>query len=477
MNKIIKIVWNNKWAGLALAVILLAVWMPLVRSDPASYQSGLAGGVNTEYMNITYLRAPTSAGSTIVIAASDSYNLYHANYQCDGTNDEVQINNAIDNLTYGGTVFLLNGTYHIDTSISIMIDTDDISLKGCGKNTILMPIANAKSEAIITVESADRIELNNFKLYGGGYDNRGIYLLNCSDVIVSYVTILAFSWDEDPDKENGFGIQGSNANHATITNCYVDTFGRNGIHMTHGNYTLITNNHIINATFNNGIGIGGCHVIISNNIITNTYNHGIQHYGEENYRPYDIVINNNELYGTSTGGGGSAICIGYNDVNWNPFSIAIVGNTIDGSGGRGIMLYSNDDDSQYNISQFTITGNMINDTTLKGIDGSENSNCGTVSGNTITNIGNDGMQFDTLCHNITITGNMVRSTSGDGISIGGATYIVSGNLCSNNDDGIYLFNGLLNSFIDGNCALYWRNVGGVRDAGAVNTTITDNKTS
>jgi len=50
--------------------------------------------------------------ATFVIAASDSQNKRDADYHCDGTADDVQIQAAIDALPAGGgKVFLLEGTY------------------------------------------------------------------------------------------------------------------------------------------------------------------------------------------------------------------------------------------------------------------------------------------------------------------------------------------------------------------------------
>lgn len=60
--------------------------------------------------------------ATIVIAASDSLNKVRADYVCDGTDDDVQIQAAIDALTAypgGGRVVLLDGNFNIGSSIGI----------------------------------------------------------------------------------------------------------------------------------------------------------------------------------------------------------------------------------------------------------------------------------------------------------------------------------------------------------------------
>jgi len=63
----------------------------------------------------------TSAGTrsvTKVIAANDSIDKTKADYVCDGTNDEVQIQAAIDALTTGGIILLMEGNYNIGAGIT-----------------------------------------------------------------------------------------------------------------------------------------------------------------------------------------------------------------------------------------------------------------------------------------------------------------------------------------------------------------------
>lgn len=56
-------------------------------------------------------------GSTIFVAASDSSerDKRYADYVCDGKNDEVEINKAIEDIGNCGTVFLFAGNFHIDS--------------------------------------------------------------------------------------------------------------------------------------------------------------------------------------------------------------------------------------------------------------------------------------------------------------------------------------------------------------------------
>ena len=59
-----------------------------------------------------------------------------AEYIFDGTADEVEINQAIDDLpASGGSVFLLEGTYNLAASVTL--DVANTSLKGVGWGSIL----------------------------------------------------------------------------------------------------------------------------------------------------------------------------------------------------------------------------------------------------------------------------------------------------------------------------------------------------
>jgi len=74
--------------------------------------------------------------ATLIVAASDSKDKEHADYVCDGTADEVEINQAISDLpATGGSVILMDGTFNIDATITL---DKTISLIGQGKSTIIL---------------------------------------------------------------------------------------------------------------------------------------------------------------------------------------------------------------------------------------------------------------------------------------------------------------------------------------------------
>jgi len=110
--------------------------------------------------------------ATFVVAASDSEDLTRADYVCDGTADEVQINAAIAALpATGGSVFLLEGTYDIATSI---IPADNVAIVGTGSGT---KITSAAGIIIFNGGTHSNLRIANLQIdTAAGIDFiRGIY--------------------------------------------------------------------------------------------------------------------------------------------------------------------------------------------------------------------------------------------------------------------------------------------------------------
>ena len=78
---------------------------------------------------------PTGRGATYVVAASNASaaSLAQADYVCDGTNDEVELQAAND-AAAGGTVQVMDGTYNIQTS-DLMIDNCTMVGQGVAKDS------------------------------------------------------------------------------------------------------------------------------------------------------------------------------------------------------------------------------------------------------------------------------------------------------------------------------------------------------
>jgi len=141
---------------------------------------------NADHVN-TWPSTPRSS-ATFVVAASDSNDPDLADYQCDGTADEVQINQAIQALpASGGKIQLLEGTYEI--AAKILVNINYVQISGTGVGTFIT-LANNADDHMVQVGDADndntatQFFLNGIWFNGNKANNAGViyglYLRNTS---------------------------------------------------------------------------------------------------------------------------------------------------------------------------------------------------------------------------------------------------------------------------------------------------------
>ena len=172
-------------------------------------------------------------------------------YLCDGTDDQVEINAAIQALpSTGGEIVILDGTYNITATIAM--NKDNTKLSGNGAATILKRMWNSSSkEGVITINAANgRCCVENLQIDG----NRVTY----------------------PSNNNNNGIYLSNSNNNTITgNTCIRGKGQTSDYTSrqytiylsgiYNDYNLISSNNIMGKTY---ISDGGT----SNTFVNNKYN-------------------------------------------------------------------------------------------------------------------------------------------------------------------------------------------------------------
>lgn len=185
----------------------------------------------------TSIDTPTGRTATLVVAADDSATLSknQADYVCDGTADEVQINAAFNALpAMGGTVFLPAGNYEVAASISI---PSNGTLRGDGTATIIK-LADSANTHIIVNGGTDNITIRNLILNGNGVNqhvdtksNHTLELTNPVNAIVDNVHII---------NSRGYGLLVVNDDRGQYTNIVCtgpaaagDTAG--GINISAGN--------------------------------------------------------------------------------------------------------------------------------------------------------------------------------------------------------------------------------------------------
>lgn len=104
--------------------------------------------------------------ATIVIAASNSTaaDAASADYVCDGTADDVELNSAIAACTVGGRIILLEGTYEISAEVDI--DVADITVEGQGEGTVLQVPATASTTYNVLDSTVAGVRIANLQIDG-----------------------------------------------------------------------------------------------------------------------------------------------------------------------------------------------------------------------------------------------------------------------------------------------------------------------
>jgi len=111
-------------------------------------------------------------GETFTVAASDASakSIAQADYICDGLNDQVQIQAAIDALpstiyldASGGSISLSEGAFHL--SAGLTISQKSVCIKGQGWQTTQLRMADNADADMITVSGADATHRGKLQLY------------------------------------------------------------------------------------------------------------------------------------------------------------------------------------------------------------------------------------------------------------------------------------------------------------------------
>jgi parallel beta-helix repeat protein len=296
--------------------------------------------------------------ATFIVAANNSLDKSMADFVCDGVNDQIEINQAINSLpTGGGRVVLLEGTYYISGSISI--SKSNVILEGQGDSTVIYLVDGANAHCIVS-SGVSNIKISNLKIDGNKGNQtvnvNGIYLNNGSNITIEkctitnakFMNIYLDSLSNNVIKNcliSGSGAIGLfvyNSQNAIITGNIVNNSGTVGIYVDFTNYGIVSCN-ISYSNLNNGILVEDCNYIeVSNNISRNNTNYGIIVNNSSN----SIITNNHCLNNTYDGirlMGTSSYCI-------------VANNRCLGNGQYGIRIFSSTCSNNYVVKNY-LTGN------------------------------------------------------------------------------------------------------------------------
>jgi parallel beta-helix repeat protein len=228
-----------------------------------------------------------------------------ANYNCDGTADEVEINAAIT-AANGGKVVLSSGTFIIANKISL---TSNTSLEGQGSSTIIK-VANSTHIHAIELNGVLNVKIRNLTV-DGNYSNQSALTApdltaSCINVtgVVSRIKII------DCELTNSIGhgllLQGGTQvyNSGIIANNQIYGNRQNGIHMTPAAEYFVISNNVINGNILTGININGTtNLQLVGNNITDNGNYGIYSIGSAMTNPPGKCIINSNTVNHNTNGG------------------------------------------------------------------------------------------------------------------------------------------------------------------------------
>ena len=226
-------------------------------------------------------------------------------YLCDGTDDQEEINAAIQALpTGGGEVVILDGTYHITGRVNI--NKSDVTLTGNGKNTILKQSAADGAATHIIDITYDNNTIRRLVLDG----NREAYSSNQTAQQDAYAACIHITNHQSSSFDInhtvitecmcinaiGYGIYGANAKYTNIKNNIIQNSGARGIELqSRSNHSVISGN--LFKENNGGIVTYGSFNIINGNILDSNSMSGIQVSSQSSSTITGNFANNNEGYG------------------------------------------------------------------------------------------------------------------------------------------------------------------------------------
>ena len=222
--------------------------------------------------------------------STNGWTVNDCDYLCDGTDDQVEINAAIQALpSGGGEIVILDGTYNISATINISID--NVTLNGNGNNTVLLREFSSSVINGIIVLSNDNCIISKLKIEGNknlyaGTSNRGIYITGDNNQISECLVQNA----------GGYGISFNGSINCKVNKNFCSSNGRNGIDVSGiGSYNYIISNNICTNNSKDGIALtnGDISSIIEGNICIGNGRYGIQVPGD-NIIVSGNICNNNQ---------------------------------------------------------------------------------------------------------------------------------------------------------------------------------------
>jgi len=345
--------------------------------------------------------------SNIVTVASSEYDGAY-DYKCDGTDDDVQIQAAIDYVsnTFGnGEILLTNGTFKITSMISVKAN---ITIKGSGSQSTIIE-RDGDIYGISVLGSAGNL-VSSFNVYNigviektGNTTTKPLYRISyAGDFLINNCSASG---------SNGSGFQIAYSENSTISTCVATNCA---------NATTLTGLHGIIVAASTSVNVLDCVASLNGGIAGNGT--GIFVTSSNYCSVSESVASNNLSAGIFIGDSGYCRVV----------NCVAEGNTL-----SGILVGLTDGAS--GCSNSTVSNNQSTQNTENGIY-IYNSSSTTVTANACFSNAVNGIEINADSDNNVISSNTVMSNSAYGIIINNAncdTNIVSSNRANSNTSGNY----------------------------------------
>ncbi len=202
------------------------------------------------------------------VAANDANQeeIDEADFICDGTDDDVQIQAALNSLpSVGGTVVLSSGNFSV--SVRILETTDNVHLKGSGReSTIIKDTLDSGNQAILQF-NGDDCSISDLTIDGDdavltGATHTAINMFTSANSRVENVRVI---------QSSNKGILFSNASTSgQVINCIVDASESHAIQFNNGVHDFyISGNIVKNTKTGGGIWVDGITNVTQGGVIVN----------------------------------------------------------------------------------------------------------------------------------------------------------------------------------------------------------------
>lgn len=188
------------------------------------------GDGSTAWNSLPYIGSSKVYNSVVIGSSNAGYTENQVDYLCNGVNDQIQFQNAINSID-NGTIYILGGDYYLSDGINSGDQFDGykpISLIGAGIDSTILHISNNSSNGIAFFKFCSSFTVQ------GDESTSGYGLIQMSDSTVDHISITGC--------DTAVLVRGSNN---TITNCNISNWSINGVEI----HTGCSNIKVVNNTF------------------------------------------------------------------------------------------------------------------------------------------------------------------------------------------------------------------------------------